>query len=242
MKQNIYDNPEFFAKYRALRDDDTGLNGCLEEPAMRGLIGEVRGQDVLDLGCGLGHQARWMAECGAKSVLGVDISEKMIHECARRNKSPACKFLRASAEDVAISRDQYDLVVSSMTLHYVADITPVVGRIFRGLRKGGRFVFSVEHPICTAHPVGWLPMETGPQVWPVRNYADEGARETKWFINGVIKYHRKVETYVRTLLAAGFMLADLREPEPIAEAMKKRPELEAHLHRPPVLMILARKF
>jgi len=241
MKQNIYDNPEFFEKYKDLRDNDTGINGCLEEPAMRALIGDVQGRDVVDLGCGLGHQARWLLERGARTVLGVDLSEKMIAECVRRNTSPACKFLRTSVEDVAIARDQFDLVISSMTLHYVRDPAPLLVKIQRWLRPGGRLIFSVEHPICTAFPMGWLPMPIGDEIWPVRRYSEQGVRDTHWFIDGVLKYHHTVETYVRAVIAAGFVLADLREPVPTPESLQKRPDLKNHLQRPAVLLIAAKK-
>lgn len=241
MKQNIYDNPKFFAGYKALRDNDTGLNGCLEEPAMRELIGDVRGKDILDLGCGMGHMARWLADQGARSIFGVDISANMLAEAVRRNKSSVCKFLRASAEDISIPREQYDLVISSYTLHYVRDIAPVLAKIYRGLRSQGRFIFSVEHPLMTAQPLGWLPMPIGEDVWPVRQYSYEGERHTSWFVDDVIKYHRKMETYVHEVLAAGFILEALREPEPLPQIVHDRPDLKRDLERPPVLMILAKK-
>ncbi len=241
MKQNIYDNPDFFAGYKALRDNDTGLNGVLEEPAMRELIGDPRGKDVLDLGCGMGHMARWLIEKGAKSVLGVDISDKMLAEAQRRNTSAACQFLRVSAEDVSIPREQYDLIISSYTLHYVKDIAPVLAKIYRGLRGGGRFIYSVEHPLMTAYPEGWCALPDGQEAWPVRQYAYEGVRHTKWFVDNVIKYHRTIETYVRETMAAGFVLESLREPRPQALAIQERPNLKRDLERPPVLMIVGLK-
>ena len=45
------------------------------------------------------------------------------------------------------------------------------------------------------------------------HYRDEGERRTHWFIDGVVKYHRTVETYVNVLLAAGLVLARLEQPE-----------------------------
>ncbi|MEL7220425.1 MAG: hypothetical protein AAGJ93_03840 [Bacteroidota bacterium] len=49
MKQNIYDNAKFFETYKKLRDEDTGINGAIEVPAMRQLIGEIKNKVVLDL-------------------------------------------------------------------------------------------------------------------------------------------------------------------------------------------------
>ncbi|UGA37555.1 hypothetical protein JOS77_26880 [Chromobacterium haemolyticum] len=61
MQQNIYDHPVFFSQYQALRDNDSGLNGALEQPALRDALPPLSGADVLDLGCGFGDFARWGA-------------------------------------------------------------------------------------------------------------------------------------------------------------------------------------
>ena len=53
--QNIYDNPEFFAGYKKLRDGGGALNETLEQPALWSLVGDsLAGSSVLDLGCGFG--------------------------------------------------------------------------------------------------------------------------------------------------------------------------------------------
>lgn len=55
---NIYDDPRFFARYRALRQSDIGLNGAIEVPALRRLLPSLRGHRVLDLGGGCGRDYR----------------------------------------------------------------------------------------------------------------------------------------------------------------------------------------
>jgi hypothetical protein len=79
-----------------------------------------------------------------------------------------------------------------------------------------------------------------PLYWPVDDYRVEGARRTRWFIDGVVKYHRTIETYVNGLLAAGFLLRSLREPEPVDAAMPTQiPGLDLARRRPPFLLIAA---
>ncbi|WP_394846161.1 hypothetical protein LZC95_01700 [Pendulispora brunnea] len=70
-------------------------------------------------------------------------------------------------------------------------------------------------------------------------YRNEGERKTTWFIEGVTKFHRTVETYVNTLLARGFRLDHLGEPGPVDDALAKRPALDQENQRPPILVLAA---
>lgn len=241
--QNIYDDPDFFAGYETLRRTGTGLNDVLEQPALWALLPpSLAGLRVLDLGCGFGDFARRARDRGAASVLGLDISERMLAEAAAHTSDAAIAYRRQAIEDLAVRPGSVDLAVSSLALHYVADYRAVLTRIAAALAPGGRFVFSVEHPICTALPAQrWITDAEGRALhWPVDQYRAEGPRRTRWFVEGVVKYHRTVETYVEGLLAAGFTLRALREPEPLpGPAAAAVPGLELHRRRPPFLLLAA---
>jgi SAM-dependent methyltransferase len=242
VKQNIFDNPHFFAGYRGLRETGSGLNEALEQPALRSLMPPLRGARVLDLGCGFGDLCRWIAECGAEQVTGVDISRRMLEIAARKTSDARIHYLRCAVEDYQHESPPVDLVVSSLMLHYVRDCPPVVSRVSSWLAPGGRFIFSVEHPICTALLAGWCEDHEGNRLhWPVDRYREEGERRHHWFVDGVIKHHRTVETYVNTLLDAGLTVERLLEPEPTPQALAGRPELADDRRRPPFLIIAARR-
>ena len=237
--QNIYDDPAFFAGYRDLRTQDTGLNGILEVPALLQLLPALDGAHVLDLGCGFGDFARLARARGAASVTGVDVSARMLAEAVQRTRDPAIVYVHGAIEAFRPTQ-AFDLVVSSLALHYVEDYAGVVRRVFDALAPGGSFLFSVEHPLCTAHPAGWVKDAEGAKLhWPVDRYGDEGPRATRWFVDGVVKYHRTVETYVGALLDAGFALAYLGEPVPTSEALAARPALANEVRRPPFLVLKA---
>lgn len=240
MKQNIYDDPEFFAGYANLRDGEKGLNSVLEGPALASLLPDPGGKRVLDLGCGFGDFCARAAEGGAARVLGVDISGRMLEEARRRH--PRLEFVRAAVEEYRIAPGSFDLVVSSLCLHYVRDIAPLFLGIHAGLSAGGIFAFSVEHPICTALLRGWARDDRGNRLhWPVDRYREEGVRTSRWFVDGVVKYHRTVETYVNTLIDAGFAVGRLLEPEATPESLSARPELSEERRRPPFLLLQAVK-
>ena len=242
MKQNVYDDPQFFAGYKALRDNDSGLNGALEEPAVLGLLPDLEGGRVLDLGSGFGDFCRLARRRGAASVCGVEISQRMLETARGRTDDAGIEYAHAAIEDFDIRPASYDLVVSRMALHYVRDYAAVVHAVQAGLLPGGRFVFSVEHPICTALCRGWHEDDQGePPFWPVDDYGRESERRQRWFVDGVVKYHRTVQTYVNTLLDAGLMLARLLEPHAEPGDIERRPDLQATVRRPPLLVIAADK-
>lgn len=240
--QNIYDDPTFFEGYKALRDADSGLNGALEIPALLALLPPLAGARVLDLGSGFGDFARKALELGAGSVAAVEISRAMLSEARRRTQDDRVAFHLSSIEAFRAPQGAFDLVVSSLALHYVEDYAAVAGRVFDWLSPGGAFIFSVEHPMCTAAPQGWARDEAGaPRHWPVDRYAEEGPRLTRWFVDGVVKHHRTCATYVNTLIGLGFELRHFGEPVPDPDAQSARPSLALERRRPPVLVISARR-
>jgi SAM-dependent methyltransferase len=241
MKQNIYDDPVFFEGYRQLRQSEAGLNAAIEEPAVLSLLPDLTGMTILDLGSGFGDFCRLARAKGAAVVVGVEISARMLAEAKKRTSDFGITYLQTAIEDYAIEEGAYDLVVSRLALHYVKDYRAVVGAVHRGLCGGGSFIFSVEHPICTALGRGWHEDEAGRQLfWPVDDYQKEGERKQHWFVDGVVKYHRTVATYVNSLLRTGFLLTGLLEPRAREDA-GDRPDLTAAARRPPLLVIGASK-
>lgn len=241
--QNVYDDPEFFAGYAELRRTESGLNKVLEAPARHRLFPELRGLSVLDLGTGMGAFARHARGRGARRVVGVDVSTRMLAEARRLTDDPAIEYVEAPIETYVPETGAFDFVTSALALHYVADYAGVVARVRQGLVPGGRFVFSVEHPMVTARAEQqWIRDDRGDALyWPVDDYAGEGARHTHWFRDDVIKYHRTVATYVNTLVAGGFTLLALDEPVPDDAALAERPALALERRRPPFLLIAAQR-
>ena len=268
MSQNIYDNNEFFDGYAQLGRSRHGLAGAPEWPALEEMLPPLVKAAVLDLGCGYGWFCRRAAEKGAAKVIGLDLSEKMLAKAAELTSGeyagkisyyradlgnldclvgPAkeeggepCGCLRGTPP--ALPRDGFDLVYSSLTLHYLEDITALFRSVHSLLRPGGSLVFSVEHAIYTAglNP-DWFPDRNGLKSWPVNHYLAEGKRSTDWIITGVLKQHRKIATYVNGLIEAGFILARLDEWGPTTGQVSEFPELLEERERPMLLLAKAIK-
>lgn len=87
--ENIYDNKTFFDAYARMFRSRDGLAGAGEWHQFRNLFPDMSGMKVLDLGCGYGWHCKYAAEQGAASVLGIDLSEKMIARAREINGEEA---------------------------------------------------------------------------------------------------------------------------------------------------------
>ena len=242
MAQNIYDDEEFFAGYRRLPRSMEGLAGAPEWHALRALLPDLRGRDVLDLGCGFGWFCRWAREAGATRVLGVDVSEKMLARARETTEDAAITYTRADLESLELTAESFDLVYSSLALHYLAHLDRLLAEVHRALRPGGSLVFSVEHPIYTAPTApGFTAGPAGRKSWPVDGYLEEGPRSTDWLAKGVIKHHRTIGTYLTLLLRRGFTLSHVEEWGPTDEQIAANPSLADERPRPPFLLVAARR-
>ncbi|MDF2500094.1 MAG: methylase involved in ubiquinone/menaquinone biosynthesis [Anaerosporomusa subterranea] len=245
LKQNIYDDEIFYKSYIELRTNSTGLNDVLEIPTFRTLLpNNLTHMKILELGCGFGQACCWYVSQGAARVVGIDISEKMISRARQLYQHDKIEYVRLPIEDMSFPEEQFDLVLSSLAFHYIADLENVLKRSYHCLKKNGFLIFSQEHPIATAHkvPNGWFKDEYGQKMhWILDNYNDEGIRKQTWFIDGVIKYHRTTSSIINTLVETGFKIVRVLEPTATNEAEILNGDLKDERRRPPFLIIKAQK-
>lgn len=242
MKQNKYDDPAFFEKYSQMNRSKAGLAGAGEWETLKGLLPDFAGKRVLDLGCGYGWHCLYAMEQGAAAVTGVDISQKMLDIAKEKTHDSRVRYLQMAMEDIDFPDSSFDIVLSSLALHYVPDFGAIVRKIHACLAPGGYFVFSAEHPTFTAcGSQDWYYDEQGNILhFPVDNYFSEGARKANFLGEEVTKYHRTLTTYLDGLLTGGFTLLRVAEPQPPA-GMLSMPGMQDELRRPMMLLVAARK-
>ena len=243
MKQNKYDDVNFFSAYEKMSRSIKGLEGAGEWPVLKELIPDLRNKHVLDLGCGFGWHCRYAREQHASSVVGVDISEKMLQKARDLTNDPLISYIHLPIEEFNFTGSQFDVVISSLAFHYIESFESICKNIYDCLKSGGTFVFSVEHPIFTSRKEqDWYYDEQGNRLhWPVDNYAQEGLRETTFLTDNVTKYHRTLSTYINDLIQAGFNVKAVKEPMPTDIMEKNMPEMKDENRRPMFLIILAEK-
>ncbi|MEK4997935.1 MULTISPECIES: class I SAM-dependent methyltransferase [unclassified Paenibacillus] len=242
MKQNKYDDSNFFSAYQQMPRSIGGLAAAGEWHVLKALLPDLHNKSVLDLGCGFGWHCLYAREQQASSVIGVDISEKMLQQAREKTNDPAITYIQLPIEDIDFASEQFDVVLSSLAFHYIESFAAICRKVHSFLKPGGSFIFSVEHPIFTSREEqDWYADEQGNRLhWPVDHYQSEGLRETKFLTENVIKYHRTISTYFNDLIEAGFTIKAVKEPKPSAE-MSNDLWMKDEERRPMFLIISAVK-
>ena len=227
MEQNIYDNQDFFDGYKELREG-INANDLIEIPQLFDLIGDVTGKSVLDLGCGAGGHDKKLIEKGASHVLGIDISTKMIDLAKKNNSDERITYQIMSMNDIDKIDQKFDLVVSSLAIHYIEDYDTLCKKVYNLLNDGGEFIFSHGHPMDSAVILNGLEHRyvilNDKKYFLLSDYNNEGRRKSHWIIDGVVTYHRNMSHLVNGIIKAGFTLEELNESYATEEAIKIRPK------------------
>ncbi|HWR10134.1 class I SAM-dependent methyltransferase, partial [Sporomusa sp.] len=141
-----FDSYEKMAEYYFEFVDTKPFNADYERPATISLLPCVKGKRVLDAGCAAGWYSKWLLEQGA-DVTALDVSPNMIEMTMKRVANKA-EVIRADLNEPLnfITDRSFDIVLSSLTLHYLKDWNLVMAEFARILKYSGYLVFSVHHP------------------------------------------------------------------------------------------------
>lgn len=135
-----------YDRWALVYDHDQNPLTALEEPKVRRALGDVRGKSVLDLGCGTGRHAVWLAAAGA-TVTGVDFSAGMLSEARRKAGGHAIQLVKHDLRrPLPFPSSTFERVVSGLALEHLPDLRAFFGEARRVTRPGGRAVVSAMHP------------------------------------------------------------------------------------------------
>lgn len=212
-----------------------------EWPTLIKMFPDLTDKRVLDLGCGYGRYSMYAAAKGALQVLGIDPSKKMIERAAQERIFDNVEYKHIRIEDFDYPVCNYDVVLSSLALHYIEDLNLIFHNVYQTLDCCGLFVFTIEHPVFTAYESQKEFYEQESSRWTVDDYFMEGKRETEVSGEKVAKYHHTLTTILQGLLQAGFSTKNVIEPHPTSNMIDKIPEMKDELRRPMILAISAVK-
>lgn len=174
------------------------------------LLGDVRHAAVLEIGCGSAPCARWLAEDGVGFVSAFDISAAML---GRAGTGHGVGLVQADATALPYRSGVFDVAFSAFgAIPFIRDIDALFLDIARVLKPGGRFVYSVNHPMR------WIFVDDPASFAVFTSYFEEGYVEHGE--SGEITYaefQHQISDHVRALTGAGFILDQISEPEWPAE-------------------------
>ncbi|HLX33600.1 MAG TPA: class I SAM-dependent methyltransferase [Gaiellaceae bacterium] len=183
-----------------------------------GVLGDVAGLDVIELGCGTAYVSAWLARRGACPV-GVDVTPAQLDTARRMQKLHGLDFplVEASAEDVPLPDESFDLAISEFGASIWCDPARWVPEAARLLRPGGRLVFmrgSTLQELCFGAERVTERLEHDWEELARMDFSGE---------DGGVEFHAPVGVMLAHLRQAGFELLELRE-------LLAPPDAEAHSH------------
>jgi len=222
------------AKYYESFVDTKPWNAYYERPATLSLLEKINNKKILDVGCAGGWYTKYLLDNGA-DVLAIDANKKMV-EITKKRTQNKCDVIQADINNGLnfIETHSFDTVLASLVLHYIKDIGKVFHEINRILKKDGRIIFSVHHPLMEfVHFKREKYMETEllEDIWKM------GEEEI-----AVQFYRRPLNKLFQPLIDNGFYIDKILEPEPTEKFKKELPETyEMLLKQPNFLFVRARK-
>ncbi|CAL9408064.1 class I SAM-dependent methyltransferase [Streptomyces sp. enrichment culture] len=185
------------------------------EARLLGPTEALRGLDVLEIGAGAAQCSRWLAAQGARPV-ALDLAHRQLQHALRigggTGGEAGFPLVEADARALPFADGSFDLACSAYgAIPFVADPEQVFAEVARVLRPGGRWVFSLTHPLRWA-----LADEPGSEgLTVIASYFDRTpyVEQDEHGRTVYVEHHRTLGDRVRELRRAGFLLDDLVEPE-----------------------------
>ncbi|MBX7047381.1 MAG: class I SAM-dependent methyltransferase [Ignavibacteria bacterium] len=213
----------------------------LNTPAFFEILPDVKGLKGIDIGCGEGYNTRLLAEKGA-DMTAIDISELFIKyaQMEEEKKNFGIKYSVADGEELPFKNESFDFAAAFMSLMDIPDSEKAVKEIYRILKPGGFFQFSISHP-CFATPYRKNLRNTEGTTYAleVGKYFDKEEFIEEWIFNAapaelrnsfpkfrIPRFPKTISEWFNMLIKNGFSIEHVNEPRPDEDTVKKIPHLQ----------------
>jgi ubiquinone/menaquinone biosynthesis C-methylase UbiE len=248
--ETVKNNYDSYAKKWAdyMRSGQNLPHEYLEKPAMYKIAGDLIGQSVLCVGCGSGEECNVLLKNGAKNVVGIDLSSGLINEA--KTAFPNIEFYVMSVEKLDFTDNKFDVIYSSLVMHYLLNWDVALSEMYRVLKPGGRLIFSTHHPTmwgaeivrddkCKSKILGSKTFhDDKTKIQTFGDYFTERMINDVWFGDFHVSfYHRPLESLMADILRSDFTLRGFYEPQPIKEIRKIDPRFWLKHSKIPTFLI-----
>lgn len=208
------------------------------------ILGNIKGKQTADIGCGEGYVCRYLASQGAK-VIGVDNSAGLIASAKKKELTDnlGIKYYLGSALNLKmIKSGSIDLAVSVLVYgHFNSkEMIKAVAETTRILRSEGTFILAVPHPfVYVCRPKSsWIKFN-----YLHLNYWQDKIAEISLFTKDMMKFdisakHHTIEAYFNALIKNGFTIQEIIEPAATAKDKKTYPQMWGEEDRLPTYLII----
>ncbi len=214
------------------------------DPAIVKLLGDIAEKNILDAGCGNGYWTRRLAK-KAKKVTGIDFSSDLLKIAKNKNNPPNTEFLMMDAGgNLDFPSIKFDIILSSMVLHYVHDLSKTSKEFKRVLKPGGIAVIVVQHPIYQLYFRAQDKAGLKSDIFrKTAGYFERIALpQLTFFGKAVFNINsRPLEDYITPFLDNGFVLSGFVEPEMPKELVKIYPKYKRLREVPRVVILKFQK-
>ena len=234
--KNIYN--KYAKEYSKSMLEGRFYNDCIEIPAIKKIIKNVKGKKLLDVGCAIGTHSKIFENRGAK-IYGIDISEEMVK--IAKSRVPKGNFKVADMTSLPFENGVFDIVFYGLSIHYVKNIDIVLKEAYRVLKKDGRLIISTHNPCTTGQKRKTI---CGKRFFFMDNYFDTTREQWEMVPGMLIKnYTRTIEGLFNPIINAEFLITHITEPKPIPKSKRIDPvHYEYTTKRPSFIIIEAKKY
>jgi SAM-dependent methyltransferase len=215
MSDHVEENRRYWGAQAADYVEAARRNWASDEPSWGiwdipessvGVVGDVDGLDVIELGCGTAYWSAWLARRGARPV-GIDITPEQLATARELQAEHGVDFplIEGSAEAVPLPDASFDLAFSEYGASLWCEPEAWLAEAARLLRPGGRLIFLTNHPLLMLT----VPADEGASTRQLERPLF-GMRRMEWSEGGV-EFHLPHGEMIRVLGEAGFVVESLHE-------------------------------
>lgn len=190
------------------------------------LIGDVKGKDILELGCGSANNGIVLALKGA-NVTGLDLShEQLIIARENSNKhNVKINLFQGSMDNLSMFKsNSFDIIISIMAMNYIGNIKDVFMEVRRVLKPNGIFIYSACHPIYDAILDNQFANKDSCNI----SYFEEWSNSYKWKPEDdfeFVEYLRPISSDINALSKSGLFIENFMELKPV-HSIKNKNEIQ----------------
>ena len=213
-------------EYHDYRKSKTNFyNSMIDIPAVLGLLKDIKGKKIIDIGCGSGIYSEILQKKGAE-VVGIDISKTLIE--IAKSEVKKVEFRVANIKELPFKNNSFDIAVSALMLGYLENWDRAFSEVKRILKPGGVFIFSILNPIYECKEETMVNGEKYKIIGISKDHTKVLGDyfKERWIETTIIKkmkiksHHKTYETIIDTILRNGFSIEGYKDAKPIAKGKK----------------------